>query len=237
EMMSKSRGNVVPLGPFVDNYGADAARVAILFAAPPDMDFEWTDAIVTSAIRFLNRIWRVFYSLYEGGIRGEVEPDFSDKEFLANFNDLISGIRKDYEKFKFNTAIAKLMEALNLFEDSKISDKTKGWFANIFIRLLAPIAPHIAEELFHQFKLDEIFGTESVFRSPLPEPLEGISRDLVEIGVQINGKFRGTIMVPSSADEGEVLEAIKRDEKLSRYITGEVKKVIYVRGRVVNIVL
>ncbi len=237
EMMSKSRGNVVPLGSFVDNYGADAARVAILFAAPPDMDFEWTDAIATSAIRFLNRIWRVFYSLYEGGIRGEVEPDFSDKEFLANFNDLISGIRKDYEKFKFNTAIAKLMEALNLFEDSKISDKTKGWFANIFIRLLAPIAPHMAEELFHQFKLDNIFGTESVFRSSLPEPLEGISRELIEIGVQINGKFRGTIMVPLSADEGEVLEAIKRDEKLSRYITGEVKKVIYVRGRVVNIVL
>jgi leucyl-tRNA synthetase len=67
--------------------------------------------------------------------------------------------------------------------------------------------------------------------------LEGISRELIEIGVQINGKFRGTIMVPLSADEGEVLEAIKRDEKLSRYITGEVKKVIYVRGRVVNIVL
>ncbi len=236
EMMSKSRGNVVPLGPFVDEYGADAARFAILFAAPPDMDFEWTDATATAAIRFLNRIWRVFYGFYQKGIKAESEPDLNDRDFVITINEIILGIRKDYEKFKFNTAIAKLMEAINTVENAKITDKTKGWFINIFVRLLAPVSPHLAEELFHNFKMDELLGKETVFKASLPEPIPGLIREEVEIGVQINGKFRGTIRIPINSDEKDVLEIVKNNEKLSKYLTGEIKKVIYVPGKIVNII-
>lgn len=236
EMMSKSRGNVVPLGPFVDKYGADAARIAILFAAPPDMDFEWTDATATAATRFLNRIWRVFYGFYQGGIRAEEKPDLNDKDFVITVNEIISGIRGDYEKFKFNTAIAKLMEALNTVENAKITDKTKGWFINVFIRLLAPISPHLAEELFHNFQMDKLLGKETVFKTSLPEPIPGLIKEEIEIGVQINGRFRGTIRIPQNSDEKYVLEVVKNNERFARYITGEIKKVIYVPGKIVNII-
>ncbi|MEO0139334.1 MAG: leucine--tRNA ligase [candidate division WOR-3 bacterium] len=236
EMMSKSRGNVVPLGPFVDEYGADAARVAILFAAPPDMDFEWTDATATAAIRFLNKIWRVFYGFYQSGVRAENEPDLNDRDFVITINEIVAGIRKDYEKFKFNTAIAKLMEAINAVENAKITEKTKGWFINVFVRLLAPVSPHLAEELFHKFDMDKLLGKETVFKTPLPEPLPGLIREEVEIGVQINGKFRGTLKIPINSDEEYVLEIVKNNERLSRYLTGEIKKVIYVPGKIVNII-
>lgn len=241
EMMSKSRGNIVPLGPFVDKYGADTARVAILFAAPPDMDFEWTDATSTAAIRFLNRVWRVFYEFHKEGLKPVqvIDPqnlNGEDKEFVLRFNELMDEIIKDYDKFKFNTAIAKLMEGLNEVERYKLSREVLGWFVDNFIRLLAPVAPHLAEELFHEFSMDKIYGKESVFQTPLPEPLKGLKKENVEVGVQINGKFRGRVIVPFNASEDEVLEIVKGDERLGRYISKGIRKVIYVPNKIINII-
>ncbi len=143
---------------------------------------------------------------------------------------------KDYDKFKFNTAIAKLMEGLNEVDKYKLSKEVLGWFVDNFIRLLAPIAPHLSEELFHEFSMDEMYGKKSVFQTPLPQPLKGLKKESVEIGVQINGRFRGRITVPFNASEDKVLEVVKGDERLRRYISKGIKKVIYVPNKIINII-
>jgi len=239
EMMSKSRGNVVPLGPFVEEYGADAARIAILFAAPPEQDFEWTDAIRRSAINFLNRVWRTFYALREAGVEARVEPDLSsDRELLVAVNRAIVGVREDLSRFKFNTAISKLMVLLGELKVGRYSHGNLGWAAQIFVRLLAPFAPHMAEELFHEFSMDSLLGEKTVFRTPLPEPLEGVVEEEESIGVQINGKTRGSITVPKGATEDEVLRMLREHPKLGKYLAGrEIRRVIYVPGRLINVIV
>ncbi len=239
EMMSKSRGNVVPLGPFVKEYGADAARIAILFAAPPEQDFEWTDAIKRSAINFLNRVWRTFYALREAGVSPKTEPNISeDKELLLLTNRTISGVREDLDRFKFNTALSKLMVMLSDLRPGKYSHHNLGWAAQVFVRLLAPFAPHLAEELYHEFGMDSLFNKESVFMVPLPEVVSGVEEEEVSIGVQFNGKTRGSITVPKGADEGTVLNLLREHPKLKRYLEGkEIRRVIYVPGRLINVIV
>ncbi|NPB03514.1 MAG: leucine--tRNA ligase [Thermotogae bacterium] len=239
EMMSKSRGNVVPLGPFVREYGADAARIAILFAAPPEQDFEWTDAIKRAAVNFLNRVWRTFYTLKEAGVSPTLQPDLSkDKELLLLANDSIKGIREDLNRFKFNTAISKLMVLLGEFKPSKYSRHNLGWVSQVFVRLLAPFAPHLSEELFHEMGMDELFGEKTVFQVGLPKALEGLEAEEVSIGVQINGKTRGSLIVPKDASQEEVLDLLRSHPKLAKYINGkELKRVIYVPGRLINVIV
>ncbi len=237
EMMSKSRGNIVPAGPFIREHGADVARVTILFAGPPEKDMEWTDAGVEGAKRFLNRVWRLFAE--NPKVEGEFKPEGASKEELKLYSTLqrtIKAVRDDLEEFGFNTAIARLMELLNALYG--FEDKRSAVFSHAlceFIKLLAPFAPHLAEELWHSWAGHE----ESVFENPLPEPDERyLVEEEVEIPVQVNGRVRARLTIPRGASQEEVLKRALELEPVKKHVGGkEIRKVIYVQDRLLNIVV
>jgi len=177
--------------------------------------------------------------LKEAGITPKMEPDTSkDKDLLLLANRTVVGVREDLGRFKFNTALSKLMVMLSDLKPDRYSPHNLGWAAQVFVRLLAPFSPHLAEELYHEFGMDSLFGKESVFMVPLPEAVSGVEEEEVSIGVQFNGKTRGSINVPKGADEGTVLKLLREHPKLKRYLEGkEVRRVIYVPGRLINVIV
>ncbi len=229
EMMSKSKGNIVPLSKFLEENGSDVARIAILFAAPPEQDFEWTDAIVNGAKRFLTRI----LNLYENLPKFENEDE--DKKLLIFVNKKIKEIKEDIDKFKFNTAIAKLMEFLNFLEDYENKNTTHYKQAlKKFSILLASFAPHVAEEIYHKLGYEN-----SVFENSFPKYDEGFVIDEeIEIPVQVNGRVRGTIKIPQNSDENKAFEILRNSEIYEKYIKGkEIIKSIFVQNRILSLVV
>ncbi|MCS7245969.1 MAG: leucine--tRNA ligase [candidate division WOR-3 bacterium] len=228
EMMSKSRGNIVPLSKFLDENGSDVARIAILFAAPPEQDFEWTDSIVQGAKKFLNRVLSLYSSL-------EFTEDIEDYKLKSFIHGKIKEIRERMDDFRFNTAIAKLMEFLNYLKDypNKKSYQYKEAL-KIFSILLAPFAPHIAEEIYHRLGYEN-----SVFENPLPDYDEKyIIQEEIKISVQINGIFRGVISVGVNSDEDEVFEVFKNSQIYEKYIKHKkIVKKIYVKNKVLSLVV
>lgn len=239
EMMSKSKGNIVPVGPFVEKHGADTARITILFAGPAEKDMEWTDAGVEGARRFLNRIWRL-YSKHRDKLRGEI-PDFDPEKLSKEEKDLyialqktIFEVRKDSSEFHFNTALARLMELLTAMSRFEKTDSP------VFLRslreyivLLAPFAPHLSEELWHWT------GAESsVFSNRFPEYDPRYTRgELTEIAVQINGKVRARLQVQRGLEEKQVLDLALKEENVRRHLQGKnIRKTIYVKDKLLNIV-
>ena len=228
EMMSKSRGNIVPLSNFLEENGSDVARIAILFAAPPEQNFEWTNSIVNSAKRFLTRVLNLYQNL-------EFNEEFEDKKLLSFVHKKIKEVREDISKFKFNTVIAKLMEFLNFLEDYERKKTVQYKFAlKIFSILLAPFAPHISEEIYHKLGYEN-----SVFENRFPDYDENyIIEEEVEIPVQINGKFRGVIKVPINSDEEKAFEILKNSEIYEKYLKGRnIVKRIFVLNRMLSIVV
>ncbi len=240
-VMSKSLGNGVMVGPFVKEQGADIARVTILFAAPPESDMVWTEEGVSGAWRFLNRVWRLFQedrdqlaevsSAFDaGGLEAE------ERELWRALNAAIKKVTEDTRDFHFNTAIAALMELLNaLYDYRKTRPVTPVYKRALmdYLRLLAPFAPHIAEELWR------IFDDASVFFSGWPEYDESALKvDTLEIVVQVNGRVRGRIQVPAEASADEVKAAARAHKNVRRFLEGkEVVKEVYVPGKILNLVV
>ena len=237
EMMSKSKGNVVPVGPFVKTYGADVGRIAIMFAGPAEKDFEWTDAIVEGARNFINRVWRLFTE-YPVQRVDAIEPDSltgPHRSLFIRLQQTIRNVRDDFQNFRFNTAIAALMTLLNELQD--FDDREHPVFHHaltVYVHLLAPLAPHLAEELWHM-----IGGEDTIFRQPLPDYHPAyLQEDTIEIAVQVNGKVRGTIRIPVDADQTAAESLAREHENVRRYLEGKtVRKVIYVPGRLLNFVV
>ena len=242
DTMSKSKGNVVPPSSVIDPYGADTMRLAILFVAPPEKDFDWDPEAVAGANRFIKRAWRVVWLLSHGAKRGEVDPaklSGADAELNRALHELGIKCTNDFDRGQFNTAISASMELVNAAskyvndvpEDKR--DAALAWrVAHDIVTMLAPICPHWAEELFH-----EALGlTGSVYNEPWPKfDAEQAKSDLVEIAVQVKGKVRARIQVAADASKDE-LEAAAR-EAVAEQIAGKtVKKVVVVPGRLVNIV-
>ena len=243
--MSKSKANVVDPEEAVERYGADTVRLYILFAAPPEQDFEWTDEGIQGAYRFLQRFWN-FVNKHLDKIRDlsytreELRKlQGKAKEVRREIHQTIKEYRRDFEeRYQFNTAIAKIMKLLNTLQDFEPKSETDYKVLREGIEtitlLLSPITPHIAEEVW------EMLGNEGfVVTQPLPEPdEEALKLEEIEIPVQVNGKVRARIKIPADAGEEEVKEIALRDEKVKKYTEGkEIKKVIYVKGRLVNIVV
>ncbi len=240
-VMSKSLGNGVMVGPFVKEQGADIARVTILFAAPPESDMVWTEEGVSGAWRFLNRVWRRFQE--DRNELAEVAPDFDpdgleakERELWRALNAAIKKVTEDTREFHFNTAIAALMELLNaLYDYRKTRPVTPVYKRALmdFLRLLAPFAPHIAEELWR------IFDDASVFFAGWPEYDESALKvDTVEIVVQVNGRVRGRIQVSAEASPDEVKAAARAHKNVRRFLEGkEIVKEVYVPGRILNLVV
>ncbi len=245
--MSKSKGNVVDPKDILDEYGADTARLFILFASPPEKDLEWSDKGVEGADRFLNRVWR-FVTDNLGIIKGDSEdinPDQLDKAGKTLYRTMHAAVKKVSEdvgeRLNFNTAISAVMELtnevysyLNDRDEEDIDNALVKNTAENIILLLAPFAPFITEELW------EMIGySGSVHEMSWPEYEESaLEKDEITIVIQINGKVREKISVDPEITEDEIKERVMEEEKVQSYLEGnELIKTIYVPGKLVNLVV
>jgi leucyl-tRNA synthetase len=242
DTMSKSKGNVVPPSSVIDPYGADTMRLAILFVAPPEKDFNWDPEAVAGANRFIKRAWRVVWLLSQSAEKGEIDPaalSGQDAELNRALHELGIKCTRDFDRGQFNTAISAVMELVNAaskYLNGVPADKRNKalcWrVSHDVVAMLAPICPHWAEELFH-----EALGLDgSVYNEPWPEfDAEQAKSDTIEIAVQIKGKVRARINVAADASKDELEAAAKK--AVAAQLEGKtVRKVIVVPGSLVNIV-
>lgn len=237
--MSKSKGNVVSPLEMVDKYGADTARLFILFAAPPDRDLEWSDTGVEGSFRFLNRVWRLIAQhedLFGQTLTPASPLDHDAKELRRLLHQTIKKVTSDIsERSHFNTAISAIMELVNgLYSYPNHADRaTLRDALEKLVILLAPFVPHMTEELW------QLMGKgESVHKQSWPsyDP-EALVLDEIEIAVQINGKVREKLVISTSASKEEVEKEALSQERIQALIQGKnVRKVIVVPGKLVNIV-
>jgi len=220
EVMSKSKGNIVDPDSMIRKYGADSLRLFILFAAPPETELEWDDRGLEGASKFLNRIWRIRENLVE-------ESSLQLKRVL---HLTIKKVTEDFNDFKFNTAIAGLMELTNAIYQLGADREV---FASLLI-MVSPIAPHFSEEIWQG-----LGNKESIFKAPWPEYDPGmIIEDTVEVVLQVNGKVRSKIKVSALIGREELKEAALNDEKLKSWLQGKPpRNVVVVPGKLVNVVL
>jgi leucyl-tRNA synthetase len=232
EKMSKSKGNVVPIDDMVDTYGADTARTFILFVGPPELDAEWSDQGVEGSFRFLKRAWRL---QVEEATGGEPSAD-ADRELRRKTHQTIRKVTEDIERFHFNTAVSACMELCNALvahKEQHGSGPAVEEGIEALLLLLAPIAPHITDELWKK-----LGHGDSIHQQPWPEWDEELAAEEVfTLIVQVNGKVRDKVEVPVSIGEREAIELALSREQIQRHLEGkEVKKTIYVPERLVSIV-
>ena len=243
--MSKSLGNVVSPEEILSKYGADTARLFILFAAPPERELEWSDQGVEGSFRFLNRIWRIVQAFEAVLAQKVTEYDHSnlseaDKNLRRVLHGSIKKVTNDIEtRFNFNTAISTMMELVNALYAYK--EATKEPNAGLvyeaisdLIKMMSPFVPHITEELWR----GAIDANSSVHEQSWPEcDEEALKVDNVEIVLQVNGKVRGRLTVPAEATKEELEKIAMADANVQAHIgDATVRKVICVPGRLVNIV-
>ena len=231
EKMSKSKGNVVPIDEMVDTYGADTARTFTLFVGPPELDAEWNDQGVEGSFRFLKRVWRL---VTEEGTQGE-GPEESERQLRRRTHQTIKKVTDDIERFHFNTAVSACMELCNALTAHKEAHGVSPSFdegIRALLLLLAPIAPHITEELW-----TKVGDDGSIHRQSWPEWDEGLAAEEVfTLVVQINGKVRDKVEVPVTIEEEEAIQLALSQERIQRWLVGkEIRKAIYVKGRLVSI--
>jgi leucyl-tRNA synthetase len=227
--MSKSKNNGVDPQALIDKYGADTARFYTMFASPPTNTLEWSDESVEGSYRFLRRVWDFGFrfSRAKRGPGVERKVRYQIHLELKKAND-------DIERQKFNTVASACMKILNALEAVEDWDATTEEGLSILLRLLSPIAPHIAQQLWRELR----FG-EDIMSAPWPEPdSAALEQDEVELVVQVNGKLRGSIRVPKGADRGAIEELARANPNVQRFVAGQsVKKVVVVPGRLVNLVV
>lgn len=235
--MSKSKGNVVSPLEIIEGYGADTARLFILFAAPPDRDLDWSETGVEGSFRFLNRVWRMVdrhQSLLQEPPTANVAAAEA-KELNRLLHQTIKKATQDMERSHFNTAISAIMELVNgIYVYPEEADRgTLAQAIEKTIILLAPFVPHLAEELWAQLGRKESVHQQSW---PVFDP-EALVQNEVEIAIQLNGRVRDKVMVPATADREEVEQIVLEQERVQEHLAGkEVRKVIVVPGKLVNIV-
>ncbi|MBU0547368.1 MAG: leucine--tRNA ligase [Candidatus Omnitrophica bacterium] len=220
EVMSKSKGNTVDPDSMIKDYGADALRLFILFAAPPETELEWDQRGLEGAFKFLNRVWRIQENL----------KSKADDALLRIMHKTIKKVSDDFNEFKFNTAIASLMELTNAIYQMGAD---KEIFSRLVI-MLSPIVPHFSEELW------QILGNkESIFEATWPKyDPKLLIEENVELVIQVNGKVRSKVQVSRNISEDALKELVLKDEKLAVWLeTKQPKKFIIVPQKLVNIVI
>ncbi|MCX8110723.1 MAG: leucine--tRNA ligase [Syntrophorhabdaceae bacterium] len=243
--MSKSKGNVVDPDYLIEKYGADATRLCCLFAAPPEKDLDWSDKGIEGCYRFLQRVWRLVAERLDiiKGIKSTIIPkdNSGDMGLLTlRIHKTIKKVTEDIERFHLNTAIASIMELVNVIykylEKPRNTDEElsllKGSIETV-LRLLFPFVPHITEELWEMLGADMqlLRGAWIEYRQ------EYTIKDMVTIAVQVNGKLRDTFEIERDAKQEAIREAALALEKVKRHIEGRpVKKVVIVPNKLVNIV-
>ena len=251
EKMSKSKNNGVDPQAIIDAYGADTARLFMMFAAPPDQQLEWSDAGVEGAFRFLKRVWALAESK-----KSSVKYYLQDKKFYEDCLSRVDGDPRDayreihtilkqanydLERMQFNTVVSACMKMLKILEkglifgtgteNTEIAVKAKG--LSILLRLLSPITPHIAQTLWK-----ELGYGDNILAAPWPEVDESaLEQDEIELMIQVNGKLRGSLRVAKDADKANIEQLALAHEAVQKQLNGAAaKKVIVVPGRLVNVV-
>ncbi|WP_017716850.1 leucine--tRNA ligase [Kamptonema formosum] len=240
EKMSKSKYNGVDPLDVMGKYGADTARMFILFKAPPEKDLEWDDADVEGQFRFLNRVWRL---VAEAAVRESAKPqqtathlNKAEKDLRRATHTAIKEVTEDLEgEYQFNTAVSELMKLSNALADASCKDSpvyAEG--IETLLVLLAPFAPHIAEELWRGTGHQDSVHLQAW---PVADP-DALVVDEITLVIQINGKTRGAIQVPADAGKEALKQYARESELAKRFIEGkEIKKAIVVPGKLVNFVL
>ncbi len=233
DKMSKSRYNVVNPDDMGAEYGADAMRLYELFMGPLEDGVEWETAGVAGTRRFLDRVWRLLVDTETDTLGSKVSADApaDNKELERALHAAIKKVTQAVTDLRFNTAIAEMMVFVN--EATKATAIPREWFES-FVKILSPFAPHVAEEIWQR-----LGHRSSIAFAPWPAYDEAkLARDTMVIGIQVNGKLRGQIEVPVDAAESVILATAKADEKVQSFIADKpLKREIYVKGRLVNLVV
>ncbi|MCX6725455.1 MAG: leucine--tRNA ligase [Candidatus Saccharibacteria bacterium] len=235
QMFSKSKGNGIdPLEIINSGYGADALRTYLMFAAPLELSAKWDAQGVPGTYRFLNRVWNIVQEYLE------LQPssETNNEAPLRIIHPAIKKVTSDIEEQKYNTAIAAMMQACNSLYELKAKsgfDGTTSWRQALesLVMLVAPFAPHMSEQLWH-----DLGHEDSVNKGHWPVwDDKFLASDTMTIAVQVNGKLRAEIEVPSDADQSAVLAAAKANQKVAGYLTSDPIKTIYVPGRLLSLVV
>ncbi len=242
EKMSKSKKNVVDPEAIIGTYGADTARIYMLSDSPPERDLEWTEAGIEGAWRYVNRLWRMFTESAGaiapiGAARPATLGDAADKAARA-INRTVANVSADLDRFHFNRAVARIRELTNQLDALQGNDADVAWARRAGLetvaRLIGPIMPHLAEELWQQ-----LGHTALLAETPWPDFDEAmLAAETVTIAVQVNGKLRGKIMLPPDAAQAEAESEALALENVQRAMDGRTpRKVIVVPNKVINVVV
>jgi len=228
--MSKSRGNVVNPETIIEAHGADALRCYLMFLGPLEAMKPWNTKGIEGVSRFLRKIWRLVVD-ENGGVAERLADNVTiDPESERILHATIKKVTEDYEALGFNTAISQMMICVNQFAKADALPRSA---VEDLLRLLAPLAPHIAEELWQRL------GHEgSIVEAGWPTHDESkLVEDTVKIIFQVNGKYRGDAQLPADVSKDDALAAAKANERVQSFIEGKtIKKEIFVPGKIVNIV-
>jgi leucyl-tRNA synthetase len=242
EKMSKSKRNTVDPQYIIDTYGADAARLFMLSDSPPERDLEWTDAGIEGAWRYLNRLWRMAIAakdIVPGALPATLDRTIDPKADAVRrqIHRAIAAVSDDLEKFRFNSAVARVRELTNAIADLDRSvaggDAVYRFGMEVATQLINPLTPHIAEEIWKQ-----LGHTTLLVETPWPQYDPTLLQDdTVTMAVQVNGKLRDTITVPRGADQAACTEIALASMPVQRQLGGKgPRKVIFVPGKIVNII-
>jgi leucyl-tRNA synthetase len=246
EKMSKSKNNGVDPQALIDQYGADTARLFVMFAAPPEQQLEWSSAGVEGASRFLRRVW--VYSISQADAiqaAGEILPaDLNDaeKELRREVHTVLKQANFDYQRRQYNTVVSAAMKMLNVLEPIKLDTGSAVRPAvlreclGILIRVLYPVVPHLTHALWNELGYEKYFGSLLDAPWPIVEEAALVQTELTMM-LQINGKLRGDIRVPADASKEQIEALALQSEPAVKVLNGAApKKVIVVPGRLINIV-
>jgi len=256
EKMSKSKKNVIDPDNIIKRYGADTARLFILFASPPQKDLEWSESGVEGASRFLNRLYRLFGGIkalyikniakvneYEKNVPKKGDTKGIEREILFNISKTVKKVTWDIEKrFHLNTAIASIMELINYYYSLSVENIENKedvvlsylYGLKIMLIILSPFVPHITEELWHSIGYDSFLLNES-----WPDYNRELAKqDIITFVVQVNGKVRAKLEVPGDMEDDKLKELAVNNDRIKKYTKDKsILKIIVVKGKLVNIVI
>jgi leucyl-tRNA synthetase len=240
--MSKSKNNGVDPQALVERFGADTARLFIMFAAPPEQSLEWSDEGVEGGFRFMKRLWKAVHQHVGLGLAPALDTaalDPAQRNLRRQVHETLAKVTIDVGRRRtFNTAIAAVMELMNAlgrFDDRSPQGRAVMQEAlEIAVLALSPVVPHACHVLWRELGHATAVVDE---RWPQPDPA-ALARDTIEVVVQVNGKLRGRVTVPAGADAEQVRLAAEADANVQRFVEGRpVRKFVYVPGKLANLVV
>ncbi|HEY4211396.1 MAG TPA: leucine--tRNA ligase [Steroidobacteraceae bacterium] len=244
EKMSKSKNNVVVPGTFIDRFGADTARAFVMFAGPPDQSAPWSDASAEGVHRFLKRLWSFCYEQREriaaAAQLDHGKLDGAQKKVRHELHVTLGQALHDYQRLQYNTVVSATMKMLNALDGVKSlpdADALLREGGSILLRTLYPIAPHVAHTLWVELGYVRQYG--DLLDAPLPHPADdALRQDELELVVQVNGKLRGRVTVQAAASEETIKETALGDPHVRQFVGDKpVRKIVYVKGKLINIVV